>query len=373
MTKIKKILISACELSADNYAAQLARALKEKNKDIELIGIGSVASKKAGIDVKFDMSALSTVGVIEPLRYLPRLLWSLKKMKQLMVEEKPDLFIPIDNQGFHMLCCKKAKKLNIPVNYFIAPQHWHWGTLSQGKEVGKWVDKVLAIFPQEKEFYSMCGVKATYVGHPCTDRVRFWRDKQKKEPILAVFPGSRRQEIERLLPVFLQAAQLFCEEHQLKCIVSVASLQYDSLIKSIVQKNVGAIAIHYHYADSVELMAKSTLSLVTSGTVSLEHALIGVPHVVAYKFNPITFWIANTFFKKTLAKIPFMSMPNTLMKAEVFPELLQSKANKNSIRYALDETYLNHYKKIEEKCRLLWETLDKGNVSQQLADEILGN
>ena len=110
MTKIKKILISACELSADNYAAHLARALKEKNKNIELIGIGSVASKKAGIDVKFDMSALSTVGVIEPLRYLPRLLWSLKKMKQLMVEEKPDLFIPIDNQGFHMLCCKKVKK-----------------------------------------------------------------------------------------------------------------------------------------------------------------------------------------------------------------------------------------------------------------------
>ena len=206
MTSIKKILISACELSADKYAASLAIELKKQQPDLTIIGIGSDASKAAGIDVKFDMTTLSTVGIIEPLRYLPKILLNMYRVKKILKEEKPDVFIPIDNQGFHMMCCKYAKKLTIPTYYFIAPQHWHWGTKKQGQAVCRVVDKILAIFPQEAQFYQRCGGNVTFVGHPSTDRVRPLRDQQHKEPILALFPGSRKQEIERLLPLFLSSS-----------------------------------------------------------------------------------------------------------------------------------------------------------------------
>ena len=214
----KTIMISAGELSADNYAADLVVALKKKWPEAKIFGIGSIASRRAGMDVRLDMSDVSTVGIIEPLRYLPKLLKSLFQVKRMLREERPDIFIPIDNQGFHMMCCKQAKALGIPVYYFISPQHWHWGTIKQGKQVAQFVNKVFAIFPQEADFYSRCGVDVSYVGHPCTDRVRPFRNKIKKDPILAVFPGSRKQEIERLLPVFLKVATLFCQSQNLSCV-----------------------------------------------------------------------------------------------------------------------------------------------------------
>ena len=128
-------MISACELSADKYAAQLAIEIKRINPNIHIFGVGSDASRQAGIDVRFDISGLSTVGLVEPLRYLPKLFKALHKVKQMLEEEKPDIFIPIDNQGFHMQCCKKSRALGIATYYFIAPQHWHWGEQKHGHQV----------------------------------------------------------------------------------------------------------------------------------------------------------------------------------------------------------------------------------------------
>ena len=235
MSSIKKIFISACEVSADKYAAELAKELQKRRPSLHIIGVGSAASKAAGIDVKLDISTLSTVGVVEPIRFLPQILIALHKVKKILEVEKPDIFIPIDNQGFHMMCCKKAHRLKIPTYYFIAPQHWHWGTKKQGLKVAQVVDKVLAIFPKEATFYQQCGVNTHFVGHPCTDRIRPFREKRVVEPVCAVFPGSRKQEIERMLPVFLRAVIPFCKQYKLTCAISCASKHYYGLIETIIK------------------------------------------------------------------------------------------------------------------------------------------
>ncbi len=370
MSSSLKIMISACELSADNYAGELVKALLKKEPNCTIFGIGSNACKAAGMDVRYDMATLSTVGIIEPLRFLPRLYQSLNKIKTLLRDEKPDIFIPMDNQGLHIECCKYAKKLGIKTAYYIAPQHWHWGKKSDGIKLASLVDHVLAIFKQEADFYQSCGARVAYVGHPIVDRIKPFRSDQKKDNVLAIFPGSRVQEIETLLPTLIQSAEQLETELQLQPIISIASSRYANMINDIVKKY-ATKSFEYHEGASLELISKSCLSLVSSGTVSLEHALMAVPHVVTYRFNPITYWIATTFFKKTLAKIPFMSMPNMMLGKEVFPELLQNNVTVNSCVKKAKHIYLNNQKEIKKECDKLWDDLNQGVVAEQAATTIL--
>ncbi|MBH38139.1 lipid-A-disaccharide synthase [bacterium] len=370
MTSSLKIMISACELSADNYAGELTKALLKQDPSCNIFGVGSHACKKAGMDVRYDISGLSTVGIIEPIRFLPKLYQSLNHIKQLLNDEKPDIFIPIDNQGLHIECCKYAKKIGVKTAYYIAPQHWHWGKKSEGIKVASIVDHILAIFKQEAEFYKACGANVTYVGHPIIDRIRPFRDNTQKKSALAIFPGSRLQEIERLLPILIKASAILEKELHLNTIISIASPQYADMIKSLV-KRYTTKPVSYHEGSSLELISMSCLSLVSSGTVSLEHALMGVPHVVTYKFNPITYWIASTFFKKTLAKIPFMSMPNMIANKEIFPELLQKNVTVTKCVKNAKKIYVNHTDKTQKDCELIWTHLNTGIVADLAATTLL--
>ena len=373
MTRSPKIMISACELSADNYAGNLVKALLKQNPKCQIFGIGSRACKNAGMDVRLDISALSTVGIFESLRFLPQLYSSLTKIKALLREEKPDIFIPLDNQGLHIMCCKYAKKLQIRTAYYIAPQYWHWGKKEEGEALANYVDHIFAIFKKEATFYKDCGLDVTYVGHPILDRIKSYRALETTPQMLGVFPGSRLQEIERLSPVLIQAAEALALKYDLTPCISVASPIFEEKIKGFVNRYSRTKTFDFHYENSLELIAKSRLSLVSSGTVSFEHALMGVPHVVTYRFNPITFWVAQTFFKKTLAKIPFMSMPNSLLNTMVFPELLQDKLTL--------ENCVNHGSQLLDKksqivansCEKLWNDLHQEDVANKVATSILSH
>ncbi|MBI59904.1 lipid-A-disaccharide synthase [bacterium] len=369
MAKSLKIMISACELSADNYAAELVKALKSLAPHATIFGVGGPACKKAGMDVKWDMTALSTVGLIEPILFLPKLYQSLTKMKAMLKENQPDLFIPLDNQGLHGACCNYAKKLGIKTVYYIAPQHWHWGKKEDGVKLASMVNHILAIFKQEERFYQSCGAAVTYVGHPITDRIKPYRNLPKKEPVLSIFPGSREHEIKRLLPDLVIAAETLAKEYSLVTTISIASPAYRELIKSLVD-NYAKCNVQFHEGASLELISKSALSLVSSGTVSLEHALLGVPHVVTYRFHPITYWLATTFFKKTLEKIPYMSMPNMLLNKELFPELLQDKFSVDSCIQKANYIYKNQ-ETLNNDCNHLWDILYRGSVAEQAATQIL--
>ncbi len=367
--KIKKIVISACELSADKHAANLAIAIKAHDPSIEIIGIGSIFSRKAGVDVRYDFSQYSTVGLVEPIRYFPQIIRAYYQLTHLLKTEKPDLFIPIDNQGFHLKVCQVAKQLKIPVYYFIAPQEWHWGTAKGGRKVCAVVDKILAIFPEEERFYRQCGTEAIFVGHPSTDTVRpYMKNKEKTKTVLGVFPGSRRQEIERLLPVFIKAAKTFAKSHQLTPVISIATPKYESLIKKILEKH--HLDCETRVGDALGLIQDSRLSLIASGTIGLEHALLGVPYVVAYKFSPITYWLAQMFFKKTLDKITYMSIPNIICNEMIFPELLQEAVTEVSLNKSLEDTYHMSEGRLNSTTELINRALDKGPVAERIIKEI---
>ena len=166
----KTILISAAEISGDRHAANLVRAIKKLDPSIKFIGFGGEFLKKEGVDIIYDITNASTIGILEPLRFLPKIFTAYNKMLKVMKDQKPDIFIPIDSQGFHMLLLKKAKQLNIPAVYYFL-QEWQWGT-ARWKKVVSLVKRILAIFPEEETFYNKCGGDATYVGHPCVESVK---------------------------------------------------------------------------------------------------------------------------------------------------------------------------------------------------------
>jgi lipid-A-disaccharide synthase len=372
MTEEKTIFICAGESSADRYAAEIIHAAKKRQAQLRFIGVGSEYAKKAGMTVYLDISAYSTVGLVESLRYVWPLLKAYRTIKRLLREHKPDIFLAIDNQGFNMLCCKAAKALGIQVYYYIAPQEWQWGTDKGGEKVLALVDKVLAIFPEEQAFYSRLGGKSVFVGHPVIDRVRPFQTVNQRDKLLTLFPGSRRAEIDRLLPLFLDCAHAFRQNHSYEIIVSIASSQYKDLIIGIIKQSGYESFVKTDSSDSLSLMSKATVSLVTSGTVSLEHALLGIPHVVAYKFSPLTYFILNRIMTRIKERVKYMSMANMLMNTRLFPEFLQNNATKNSILEALEQLIQETTKNtIKEKTQRLYKSLDQGLVSERIVEELL--
>ena len=371
MNKEKKftVFIAAGESSADRCAAELVKTASKKDPTVHFTGLASEYSKKAGMTVLLDISNYSTVGFVESLPFILPLLKAYFKIKRYLKQIQPDLFIPIDNQGFNMLCVKAAKSLGIPVYYYIAPQEWHWGTEKGGEKVLESVDKILAIFPQEAQFYKQLGGDAVYVGHPVMERVKPFMKVGKKDAILSIFPGSREQEIRRLLPLFLEVGQRFCKAHNLGMHVSIANPHYEDLIKDIIAKSPYGQQVLCERGNSLDLMSRSQLSLVASGTVSLEHALLSVPHVVAYKLSAGTNFILNTFMKRIKERVTYMSMANSLLKQEVFPEFFQHKATAEALYKGLTQM-LEKQDSVKQQCQKLVEQLDKGAVSERLFDEI---
>lgn len=332
MSKPKKIFISAGEVSGDRQGAALVRALKKIDPTFIFVGMGSEAMAQEGVRLVADLSPYSTIGIIEPIAYAPVILRTYFKLKKVLIEEKPDLFIAIDYQGFHMMLLKYVKTLGIKTAYYIAPQEWQWGTEEGGRGVIKLVDKILAIFPQESQFYKKLGGHAPYVGHPILDIASQTLSKETfcqqhgldpDQPIVAIFPGSRPQELTHTAPVMLAAARLIQGQlPHVQLVLSIASGVYKARLMSMMQA-AGLEGVKIVEGSSYNLIAHSTLSLCTSGTVTLEHAVLGTPCVVGYRFSPLSYWVLKTLFKKKVARIKFMSLPNLLLDREVMPEFLQ--------------------------------------------------
>jgi len=336
-----KIFISAGEISGDAHGARLVSEIKHLQSDIQFLGMGHTKMKAAGVDIRADLSKVSTVGFIEPLIYLPKILMTYRKMKRLLKKEKPDLLIPIDYQGYHMLLIKAAKKLKIPVIYYISPQEWQWGNDTGGKKVVNLTDKILSIFKPESQFYNRLGGNAVYIGHPTLDlstaelsKDQFYKkiDIHKDQKILAIFPGSRPQELKYVAPILLKSAKAIQNDFpNIQIVVSVASSIFESQIKKLSQ-DLGLKNVIFYTDLSYDLIAYATLSLLTSGTITLEHVCLGTPFIAAYKFSPLSYWVLTHVFKKKFDRVKFFTLPNILMDQETIPEFLQDKANVEALR-----------------------------------------
>jgi lipid-A-disaccharide synthase len=324
-----KYYIIAGEASGDLHGSNLVKELKKLDGDANIRAWGGDLMQAAGADIVKHYRDLAFMGFTEVIRNLPTILSNIKFCKQDILGFKPDVIILIDYPGFNLRIAEWAKEKGFRIVYYISPQVWAWKE-SRVKTIRKVVDKMLVILPFEKSFYQKKDYKVVYVGHPLVQVInQFQKDQpaQKSEgkPIIALLPGSRKQEITKKLPVMLEASRSFPEY---KFIVAKAPSSDEDFYSSFLLNYPEVSAVNNK---TYELLSRSTAALVTSGTATLETALFGVPQVVCYKGSAISYQIA-----KRLIKIKYISLVNLIMDKAVVKELIQDEFNTENLIKELD-------------------------------------
>lgn len=380
----KKILINAGETSGDRHAAQLVEALLKANPDLEIFGSGGEHLKKTGIPIVEDVTAICSVGFIEPIKHIPRYLKAMKTLKDTIKREKIDCVIAVDMQGFNVHLLKEAKKLGCKTIYYILPQEWQWGTKKGGQKVVNVSDHLVAIFPQEADFYRELNGDVIYEGHPLIDFVHsnltksVFYHKHLIDPeskILAVFPGSRQQEMKYVLPNILEAAvQTQDQLDGYRIVISVAAPHVKEAVENEANKYPDKDII-IDEGNSYDLMNHSALSFVSSGTVTLEHAIMHKPCLVAYKLNPLSYKIAVALVGKRWKENmnSLISLPNLIFKKKIIPEFIQNDCNPEKISNTARELLQNKesYRLIKDKLKSINGLLGDEKVLDRIAKELV--
>ena len=332
-----KIMFSAGEASGDTHGASVAKALLEKYPEAQLFGMGGDLMKQAGVDIIYDIQQLGFIGIVEIVKHLPTFFKLRSFLKEAILREKPDVLVCIDYPGFNMKLAKVAKELHIPVVYYIAPTIWAWNK-GRGKDIAKTVTKVASIFPFEAEAYREFGVDVEFVGNPLVDIVHptmsyesalahFGADTTSRNILL--MPGSRKQEVEGLLPTMLTAAERLYENHKdLKFFLPRAHTIPREDIDRILQAYSVPVTVTEGY--NYDLMQICTACIAASGTATLETALMNVPTVLIYKVASLTYVIG-----KLLVNIDHIGLPNIMAKRRIIPELLQGEVTPENVEREL--------------------------------------
>lgn len=320
--------MSAAEVSADLLGSRLAMELN----DCKLFGMGGEKMRKAGVDVRIDITEKSSIGIVEALKYLSFNLSVLRKMKQMIKDERPDALVLIDAQGFNMILAAYAKKSGIKTIYYVAPQEWLWGTKKGVDKVVRMIDLIISIFKKEHDIYRAAGGNSVYFGHPLLDVVRptmskegfcqkFSLDPNKK--IIALCPGSRYHEIKNLLPILLDVAGRIKDA---QFVLPVSSSKFKDRIEDQVARaslNVKVIE-GYNY----DALSSSDLVISKSGTTILECVCLGTPVIMFYKLSPATYFIGKYLMG---IKLKYYSMPNILAGKMIVPEYVMGRATAENI------------------------------------------
>jgi len=354
-----KFYIITGEPSGDLHAANLVQELKKCNNEIQLRAWGGERLIAEGVELAKHIKDTAFMGLWDVLKNLGAIKKNLNYCQKDILDYKPDALILVDYPGFNLKIAKFAKEQGIKVFYYISPKVWAWNK-SRVAKIKKYVDELLVIFPFEVDFYHKYGMKVTYVGNPLLDEIakgNFKFTYTTEKPIIALLPGSRKQEIESILPEMLAVVADY-PNHQfvIAATNSFSKEYYQSFIK---EKN-GALVFDETYG----LLSNATAALVTSGTATLETALFKVPQVVCYKTNWLTYILA-----KNLIKIKYLSLVNILMDKLVVKELIQSDLNKNKLKQELN-ILLNDNKKIANAYEQLIDLLNKKGASKNAAEFI---
>jgi lipid-A-disaccharide synthase len=338
----KKVMIIAGEASGDLHGARLVQAMRQQEPGLVFCGMGSRELAAAGVELLFDASKIAVVGLIEVLTHLPDIVAAQKMLKKRIRDDRPDLLILIDFPDFNLMLAKRAKKLGIPVFYYISPQVWAWRT-GRVKTIGRLVDTIGVILPFEEAFYRNRGVTAQYVGHPLLDSVKVTTDRESfcrmlglnpEHKLIGLLPGSRSKEISALLPDFLAAAKRLQGKYDQEFIflLPVAStVSEDDLWDNGLETCSGQINIHLIQEDRYDMMAACDAVVAASGTVTLELAILGIPMVVVYKVSPHTYFLGRLLVRH----MQFFSLVNLIAERSVVPELLQNEVSPGRIEAEL--------------------------------------
>lgn len=380
-----KYYIIAGEASGDLHGSNLIKELKKLDHDANIRAWGGDKMRDAGAKIVKHYRDLAFMGFVEVIKNLSTILDNLKFCKKDILQFQPDVLVLVDYPGFNLRIAKWAKQQGLKIIYYISPQVWAWkeGRVKSIKQV---IDKMLVILPFEEKFYQQWDYKVEYVGHPLVQvieefqsRKQFhfttwsWREstpdeeeQKRKKDLIALLPGSRKQEIEMKLPIMLAASKNFPD---FRIVIAQAPGQPIEFYKKLISDNYSNIEVAFE-GQTYALLNQAKAALVTSGTATLETALFAVPEVVCYKGSNISYQIA-----KRLVKIKYISLVNLIMDKNVVTELIQNDLTVGNLTKQLnsilnDEERIVQIKKDYDDLKRLLQK--ESNASARAAQEIIG-
>ena len=356
-----KYFLIAGEASGDIHASQLIKALKQHDDEAQFTFLGGdLMADAAGCEPLIHYRDMAFMGFIEVIKHLRSIMGFMKTAKKRMAADRPDALILVDYPSFNLKMAKYAHKLGIPVMYFISPKVWAWKEY-RVKSIKKYVDRMFSILPFETAFYAKHDYEVTYVGNPTVKEIeershsfRPFEEFCKKnllgeQPIIALVPGSRRKEIRDNLPSMIAAAQ----RHEGFQLAIAAAPNIDESLYREVMQPLGADTVKLVHNQSFELIHHAKAALVTSGTATLETAILGTPQVACYRMNGSK-WLYK-FYRK-LIKGKYVTLPNLIADEAIIPELLLHLCTPDTIDAKLSpllsesserQAMLNGYKRLQ--------------------------
>jgi lipid-A-disaccharide synthase len=368
------VFLSVGEPSGDLHGAALARALKARLPGVRLLGLGGPKMAEEGVELLADLQDLAVMGFVEVLSRLPFFIRLRRTVFEALERERVELVIPVDYPGFNLRLARRARQRGIPVLYYIAPQVWAWHA-SRAKDLARDTDRIAVILPFEEDFLREQGGNAEFVGHPLLDRPTpngdraEWSATLGMDPdqrVLALFPGSRLQEVQRHLEVFSEAGSLVRQRNPaVRVVIGGAD--------AIPAEAYAASPFPVSRAPA-ELLRYSTAAIVKSGTTTLEAALAELPFVVAYRMNRLTFQMA-----KRVVRVPHIALANLVAGRRVVPELVQDEASPTALADAVEPLLDPESSQRQEMIAGLREVrtaLRRGGAGERVAElaaELLGS
>ena len=345
MGKAVRIAIVAGEASGDLLASLLIGALKKQLPEAVFHGIGGTRMEAQGFDAWWPMDSLSVMGYVDALKNYREIAGIRRQLKKRLLETRPDVFIGVDAPDFNLGLERELKDAGIKTVHYVSPSIWAWRG-GRIKKIGRAVDRLLALFPMEPPLYEKESIPVTFVGHPLADIIPLEtsktavRDKlalPRDLPVFALLPGSRRGELEKMADTFVQTARLIRERFlpDAQFVVPLTTretrLRFE---KAIHAQQADDVPFRLLFGHAQDALGAADVSLVASGTATLEAALIKRPMVITYKMAPSSWWIG-----KRLVKSPYVGLPNILAGRFVVPEILQDAATPEALAEALVKLY----------------------------------
>ncbi|MCR4416296.1 MAG: lipid-A-disaccharide synthase [Ignavibacteria bacterium] len=370
---MKNILIIAGETSGDLHGSNLVKSIIQLNPSIKFLGIGGDRMQEAGVELVYHINSLSFMGFIEVIKHIPYLKRVKKHILKLVNEKNPDAVILIDYPGFNLSIAKELHKLGKKIFYYISPQVWAWGK-NRIDLIRKVVHKIIVVFPFEVKMYRDADVNVSFVGHPLLDVIENYQFDSKEEffeqnsldpskKLLTIFPGSRKQELKKILPVVSDAAYRLKKDLDLN--VAVAGL---TTIPPEVYKEYFGSEFNLIFDKNYELMKYADAGIIKSGTSTLEAALFELPFVVVYKTSFLSYLIG-----KNLIQIDKISLANIVAGEKIVTELIQKDCNPQKIYSEIKELLVSEEKSthIKMKLKRIKNLLGDKGASQRAAQIIL--
>ena len=368
-----RIMMIAGEASGDLHGAGVVRELKKRKSDIEIYGIGGEKMQAEGMQLIFHVREISFMGFWEVVKHLPLIRSVERTLEAVLSARRPDALVLIDYPGFNLRFAEKARRLGIKIVYYISPQVWAWNP-GRVKKMRTMIDKMLVVFPFEVDIYRKFGIDVDFVGHPLLEVLNTPQARTEfctrygfdpSQPIVGLFPGSRRQELERIFPPMLGAAEILTRKYGVQVAVGAASILAYDFVESFVREDLRVKIIQNAAYD---VMANSDVALVASGTATLETACFGRPMVVVYK----TSWLSY-FIGRLLIRIENIGLVNIVAGKTIVPELIQHQVTAERLadaagRFLEDNPLREQTRQALSQVKLRLGTL---GASARVADAIL--